>query len=82
VLFLIVPPAARGFTFLLYTKEGVNYRHAALFSYTGKYGVQRRGVGGRPRSCRHNVSCTRQCGLEGRGVVVDRGVFRRARGSR
>jgi hypothetical protein len=52
-------PAARGFTFLLYTKEGVNYRHAALFSYTGKYGVQRRGVGGRPRSCRHNVSCAR-----------------------
>jgi hypothetical protein len=40
-------PAARGFTFLLETKEGVHYRQAALFSYTGKYGVQRRGVGGR-----------------------------------
>jgi hypothetical protein len=26
----------------------VNYKHAALFSYMGKYGVQRRGVGGRP----------------------------------
>jgi hypothetical protein len=38
---------------------GANYRHAALFSYTGKYGVRRCGVGGRPRSCRHNVSCTR-----------------------
>jgi hypothetical protein len=41
-------PAARGFTFLLLTKEGANYSHAALFSYMGKYGVQRRGVGGRP----------------------------------
>jgi hypothetical protein len=39
-------PAAWGFTFLLYTKERVNYRHAALFSYMGKYGVQHRGVGG------------------------------------
>jgi hypothetical protein len=26
----------------------VNYKLAALFSYMGKYGVQRRGVGGRP----------------------------------
>jgi hypothetical protein len=26
----------------------MSYRHAALFSYMGKYGVQRRGVGGRP----------------------------------
>jgi hypothetical protein len=25
----------------------VNYKHAAQFSYMGKYGVQRRGVGGR-----------------------------------
>jgi hypothetical protein len=26
----------------------VNYKHAALFSYMWRYGVQRRGVGGRP----------------------------------
>jgi hypothetical protein len=42
-----ISPAAWGFTFLLWTKERVNYRHAALFSYMGEYGVQRRGVGGR-----------------------------------
>jgi hypothetical protein len=40
--------AARGITFLLYAKERVIYRHAALFSYMWRYGVQRRGVGGRP----------------------------------
>jgi hypothetical protein len=33
----------------------VNYRHAALFSYTGKYGVQRRGVGGRPGGPCHSL---------------------------
>jgi hypothetical protein len=26
----------------------VNYKHAVLFSYMWRYGVQRRGVGGRP----------------------------------
>jgi hypothetical protein len=40
--------AARGITFLLQIKEGANYRHATLFSYRWGYGVQRRGVGGRP----------------------------------
>jgi hypothetical protein len=44
----VMSPAARGFTFLLWTKERANYRHAALFSYMWRYGVQRRGVGGRP----------------------------------
>jgi hypothetical protein len=48
-------PAARGFTFLLYTKERVSYRHAALFSYTGKYGVLRRGVGGHLDGPRHDL---------------------------
>jgi hypothetical protein len=33
---------------LLYTKERVIYRHAALFSYMWGYGVKRRGVGGGP----------------------------------
>jgi hypothetical protein len=33
----------------------VNYRHAALFSYTGKYGVLRRGVGGRLDGPRHDL---------------------------
>jgi hypothetical protein len=32
-------PAARGITFLLYTKERVIYKHAALFSYVWRYGV-------------------------------------------
>jgi hypothetical protein len=40
-------PAAWGFTFLLWTKERVNYKHAALLSYMGKYGVRHRGIGGR-----------------------------------
>jgi hypothetical protein len=43
----VLSPAARGFTFLLLAKERANYRHAALFSYMGKYGVQRCRVGGR-----------------------------------
>jgi hypothetical protein len=40
-------PAAGEFTFLLQAKERANYKHAALFSYMGKHGVQRRRVGGR-----------------------------------
>jgi hypothetical protein len=43
----VVSLVAGEFTFLLYTKERANYKHAALFSYMGKYGVQRRRVGGR-----------------------------------
>jgi hypothetical protein len=42
------PPAARGISFLLYTKERVIYRRVALFIYVWRYGVQGRGVGGRP----------------------------------
>jgi hypothetical protein len=43
-----VCPLRRGeFTFLLYAKERVNYKYAALFSYMGKYGAPRRRVGGR-----------------------------------
>jgi hypothetical protein len=45
---LLSLPAARGITFLLWTKERVNYKHAALFSYVWRYGVHCRGVGGRP----------------------------------
>jgi hypothetical protein len=33
----------------------VNYKHAALFSYTGKHGAQRRGVGGRPGDPRYGL---------------------------
>jgi hypothetical protein len=33
----------------------VNYRRAALFSYTGKYGVCRRGIGGRLDGPRHDL---------------------------
>jgi hypothetical protein len=40
-------PAAGEFTFFLQTKERANYKHAALFSYMGKYGVQRCRVGDR-----------------------------------
>jgi hypothetical protein len=47
------------------------YRHAALFGYVGRYGVQSRGDDARP-----GESCS------DRGAVVDRGVPRRARGSR
>jgi hypothetical protein len=35
------------FTSLLWAKERVNYKHAALFGYMGRYGVPRRRVGGR-----------------------------------
>jgi hypothetical protein len=43
----VVSSAAGEFTFLLYAKERVNYKHAALFRYTEKYGAQRRRVGSR-----------------------------------
>jgi hypothetical protein len=33
----------------------VSYRHAALFSYTGKYGVRHCGVGGRPDGPCHDL---------------------------
>jgi hypothetical protein len=33
----------------------VNYKHAALFSYMGKHGAQRHGVGGRPGDPRHGL---------------------------
>jgi hypothetical protein len=63
------------------------YRHTALFGYVGRYGVQSRGDDarlGEPRSDRGVVGCPvlKQGGFEGEGVVVDRGVSRRARGSR
>jgi hypothetical protein len=48
----VLSPAARGITFLLYTKERVMYRHAALSGYVRKYGVQSRGDDARPsESC-------------------------------
>jgi hypothetical protein len=47
VLCRVLSPAAGEFTFLLLAKERANYKYAALFSYMGKYGVQRRRVGGR-----------------------------------
>jgi hypothetical protein len=36
-------------------RQRVNYRDAALFSYTGKYGVLRREVGGRLDGPRHDL---------------------------
>jgi hypothetical protein len=65
----------------------VIYRRAALFSYVWRYGVQCRGVGGRPGepcSGLGVVTCPvlEQGGFEGEGVVVDWGVSMRARGSR
>jgi hypothetical protein len=68
----------------------VIYRHAVLFSYVWRHGVQCRGVGGRPGGpCPGLVLvmaswlalCLNRGGFEGEGVVVGRGVFRRARGS-
>jgi hypothetical protein len=47
VLCRVLSPVAGEFTFLLYAKERPNYKHVTLFSYMGKYGVQRRRVGGR-----------------------------------
>jgi hypothetical protein len=63
------------------------YRHAALFGYVRKYGVQSRGDDARAsESCfgRGTATCPviKQGGFEGEGVVVDRGVSRWARGSR
>jgi hypothetical protein len=64
----------------------MNYRYAALFSYTGKYGLRRRGVGAASTVLATISSSWRALypnsgSFEGRGVVVDRGVLRRARGS-
>jgi hypothetical protein len=58
-----LPPAARGITFSLKTRERVMYRRAALLGYVRRYGVQSRGDDARPgeplpRSCRRNVSRT------------------------
>jgi hypothetical protein len=63
------------------------YRRAALFGYVRRYGVQSRGDDARPgESCsgRGAMACPvlKQGGFEGEGVAVDRGVSRRARGSR
>jgi hypothetical protein len=64
----------------------VNYKHAALFSYMGKYGVQHRGVGGRPDGPCYGIVVVaypmmEQGRLRGEGVVVGRGVLKQARGS-
>jgi hypothetical protein len=80
-------PAARGVAFLLWTKERTIYKRAALLGYVRRYGVQSRGDDARPGepfSGRGAVTCPvlKQGGFEGEGVVVDRGVSRRARGSR
>jgi hypothetical protein len=65
----------------------VNYKHAALFSYMWRYGVQRRGIGGRPGGpCPGLVVVAHpvleQGSFEGEGIMVGWGVFKRARGSR
>jgi hypothetical protein len=65
----------------------VNYKHAALFSYMWRYGVQRRGVGGRlvvlaPILSSWRVPYSNRGSFEGEGVVVVWGVFKRARGGR
>jgi hypothetical protein len=50
-------PLRRGeFTFLLYAKERVNYKYAALFSYMVEHGVQCRRVGGRLDSPCHDLA--------------------------
>jgi hypothetical protein len=56
VVSCLVSPAAGEFTFLLYAKERANYKHAALFSYMGKHGVQRHRVGGRLDSPCHDLA--------------------------
>jgi hypothetical protein len=56
VLCRVLSPAAGEFTFLLLAKERANYKCAALFSYMGKYGVQRRRVGGRLDGPCHDLS--------------------------
>jgi hypothetical protein len=63
------------------------YRSAALFGYVRRYGVQSRGDDARPgESCsgRSAMACPvlKHEGFEGKGVAVDRGVSRRARGRR
>jgi hypothetical protein len=63
------------------------YRYVALFGYVRRYGVQSHGDDARPgESCsgRGAMACPvlKQGGFEGEGVVVDRSVSRRARGSR
>jgi hypothetical protein len=63
------------------------YRRAALFGYVQRYGVQSCGDDAHPgESCsgRGAVACPvlKQGGFEGEGVVIDRGVSRRAGGSR
>jgi hypothetical protein len=82
-----VSPVAKGIIFLLYSKEREIYKHATLFRYVMRYGVQFRGDDPRPgESCsgRGAVACPvlKQGSFEGEGVVVDRGISRRARGSR